>query len=90
MEPVGGVGRPSAFSDRPLECRTVDERPGNDAADPRPLLQRQLEKAVETMQIGVTITDTEGRIVYINRAHRWFLVEADLGDGVKVREGFKF
>lgn len=31
-----------------------------------------------------------GRIVYINRAHRWFLVEADLGDGVKVREGFKF
>ena len=31
-----------------------------------------------------------GRIVYINRAHRWFLVEADLGDGIKVREGFKF
>lgn len=31
-----------------------------------------------------------GRIVYINRAHRWFLVEADLGDGVKVRECFKF
>lgn len=31
-----------------------------------------------------------GRVVYINRAHRWFLVEADLGDGVKVREGFKF
>jgi PAS domain S-box-containing protein len=29
---------------------------------------RQLEKAVETMQIGVTVTDTEGRIVYINRA----------------------
>ena len=31
-----------------------------------------------------------GRIVYINRAHRWFLVEADLGDGVTVREGYKF
>lgn len=31
-----------------------------------------------------------GRIVYINRAHRWYLVEADLGGGVKVREGFKF
>lgn len=31
-----------------------------------------------------------GRIVYINRAHRWFLVEAPLGDGVTVREGFKF
>lgn len=31
-----------------------------------------------------------GRIVHINRAHRWFLVEADLGDGVKGREGFKF
>ena len=26
-----------------------------------------------------------GRIVYINRAHRWFLVEASLGDGVTVR-----
>ena len=31
-----------------------------------------------------------GRITYINHAHRWYLVEADLGDGVKVREGFKF
>jgi len=31
-----------------------------------------------------------GRITYINRAHRWFLVEAPLGDGVTVREGFKF
>lgn len=41
---------------------------GGGAAGPRPLLQRQLEKAVETMQIGVTITDTEGRIVYINPA----------------------
>ena len=28
-----------------------------------------------------------GRIVYINRAHRWFLVEADLGDGVKGPRG---
>ncbi|HNX51492.1 MAG TPA: diguanylate cyclase, partial [Thermoanaerobaculaceae bacterium] len=38
--------------------------------DSRPLLDRlrQLEKAVETMQIGVTITDTGGRIVYINPA----------------------
>ncbi|MBI4520660.1 MAG: PAS domain S-box protein, partial [Gemmatimonadetes bacterium] len=29
---------------------------------------RRLEKAVETMQIGVTITDLDGRIVYINPA----------------------
>lgn len=29
---------------------------------------RQLEKAVETMQIGVTVTDTDGRIVYVNPA----------------------
>ena len=38
--------------------------------DSQSLLQRlrQLEKAVETMQIGVTITDTSGRIVYINPA----------------------
>ena len=30
------------------------------------------------------------RLMYINRAHRWFLVEASLGDGVTVGEGFKF
>lgn len=35
-------------------------------------------------------TELPGRITYINHAHRWYLVEADLGDGVKVREGFKF
>ncbi len=29
---------------------------------------RMLEKAVETMQLGVTITDTEGRILYTNPA----------------------
>ncbi|MFQ5990723.1 MAG: PAS domain S-box protein, partial [Candidatus Methylomirabilales bacterium] len=29
---------------------------------------RWLEKAVETMELGVTITDTDGRIVYINSA----------------------
>ncbi len=29
---------------------------------------RQMEKAVETMQLGVTITDTEGTIVYANDA----------------------
>src|SRR5438309_1786186 len=29
---------------------------------------RMLVKAVETMQIGVTITDTEGRILYTNPA----------------------
>ena len=29
---------------------------------------RMLEKAVETMQIGVTITDTDGRILYTNPA----------------------
>jgi len=29
---------------------------------------RVLEKAVETMQVGVTITDTEGRILYTNPA----------------------
>ena len=31
-----------------------------------------------------------GRIVYINRAHRYFLVEAPLGGGVVLRECFKF
>jgi len=37
------------------------------AARGRPSL-RMLEKAVETMQIGVTITDTSGRILYSNPA----------------------
>lgn len=31
----------------------------------------------------------DGRIVYINAAHRWYLVEADIG-GAVIREGFKF
>lgn len=30
-----------------------------------------------------------GRIVYINEAHRWYLVTADIG-GAVLREGFKF
>ena len=31
-----------------------------------------------------------GRITYINRAHRFFLVEAPLGGGTVLRECFKF
>ena len=31
-----------------------------------------------------------GRITYINREHRYFLVEAPIGDGVVIRECFKF
>ena len=31
-----------------------------------------------------------GRVTYINPAHRWYLVEADIGDGVVIREGYKF
>ncbi len=41
------------------------------AADAEPTIRsrlRQLEKAVETMQVGVTITDLDGRIVYVNPA----------------------
>lgn len=30
-----------------------------------------------------------GRIIYVNYAHRWYLVEADL-DGTVLRESFKF
>lgn len=40
---------------------------------------RQLEKAVETMQLGVTITDLEGTIIYTNQAdaetHGWTVGE---------------
>lgn len=31
-----------------------------------------------------------GRITYIHHAHRYYLVEADIGDGVVIRECFKF
>jgi PAS domain-containing protein len=31
-------------------------------------LLRRLEKAVQTMHLGVTVSDAEGRIVYVNRA----------------------
>ena len=58
----------------------------------------ELEEALILADIGAAIGPGHrelprllpGRIVYINRAHRWFLVEADLGNGVTVREGFKF
>lgn len=35
-------------------------------------------------------TELPGRITYINHAHRYFLVEAPIGDGVVIRECFKF
>lgn len=31
-----------------------------------------------------------GRIIYINNKHRWFLVEYDIGSGLKLRTSFKF
>lgn len=31
-----------------------------------------------------------GRITYVNRAHRWYLVEAELEGFGTIREGFKF
>ena len=43
------------------------DRQGPPKVDARSRLL-QLEKAVETMQVGVTITDLEGRIVYVNPA----------------------
>jgi diguanylate cyclase (GGDEF)-like protein/PAS domain S-box-containing protein len=46
------------------------ERPAGDGGKRRGrrLSTRMLEKAVETMQLGVTITDVAGRIVYTNPA----------------------
>lgn len=48
----------------------MDEGLNANGTGARFLLQRlrQLEKALETMQIGVTITDAQGRIVFVNRA----------------------
>lgn len=34
--------------------------------------------------------ELHGRIAYINREHRYFLVTADVGGGVVIRECFKF
>lgn len=31
-----------------------------------------------------------GKIVYINRAHRWYLVEAHVHERYTIRQGFKF
>ncbi len=48
---------------------------------------RKLEKAVETMQLGVTITDTEGKIVYTNPAEarmHGYRVEDLLGKDVGI------
>ncbi len=44
--------------------------PGRNAPPPVDARSRllQLEKAVETMQVGVTITDLDGKIVYVNPA----------------------
>ncbi len=31
-----------------------------------------------------------GVVIYINRLHRWFLIECDIGNGHKVRRGYNF
>ncbi|MBI2535881.1 MAG: PAS domain S-box protein, partial [Gemmatimonadetes bacterium] len=46
-----------------------------------------LEKAVETMQLGVTITDTNGRILYTNPADakmHGYTAEELMGQDVRV------
>jgi diguanylate cyclase (GGDEF)-like protein/PAS domain S-box-containing protein len=72
-----------------LAALVVERRTGHNAAEATfvgalggsrgRLSLRVLEKAVETMQIGVTITDEEGRILYTNpaeaRMHGWSMEE---------------
>jgi PAS domain S-box-containing protein len=48
-----------------LRARIDHEAAGREQAEEA---LRQLEKALETMQLGVTVTDTEGTIVYTNPA----------------------
>ncbi len=48
---------------------------------------RSLEKAIETMQIGVTITDTKGKIIYSNSADakmHGYKVEELIGEDVRI------
>ncbi|MFQ5990575.1 MAG: PAS domain S-box protein, partial [Candidatus Methylomirabilales bacterium] len=48
---------------------------------------RWLEKAVETMQLGVTITDTDGRILYTNPAEasmHGYAVQNLIGEDVRI------
>ena len=58
------------FASLALERVVPHEAPalGPQAPAPRPPSLRMLQKAVETMQMGVTITDPEGRILYSNPA----------------------
>ena len=41
------------------------------------------------MSVTTKETTAHGRVVYINKAHRYFTAEADI-NGKKLREGFKF
>jgi len=48
---------------------------------------RSFEKAFETMQLGVTMTDLEGKIIYINPADasaHGYTVEELIGEGVRI------
>lgn len=63
---ISVLGAPARVADQPVRylilCRDITQRTLAETA------LRRLEKAVETMQIGVTVTDLEGRIVYTNPA----------------------
>ena len=62
-------------------------QPGPDAAGGAERMLVGLEKAVETMQLGVTITDTSGRILYSNPADarmHGYTVEELVGKDVHV------
>ena len=58
---------PSPKRPMSLERSHPPTSPGADADDTGKRLHR-LEQALDTMQVGVTITDTQRRIIYVNRA----------------------
>ena len=46
----------------------MKKKPGAKGKEGPQVVLRRLEKAVETMNLGLTITDMEGRILFTNRA----------------------
>jgi diguanylate cyclase (GGDEF)-like protein/PAS domain S-box-containing protein len=75
------------FEERSAELMNTNDQLKKEIADWKQVEKhlRQLEQAVETMQLGVTITDLDGKIIYTNRAEaemHGYQVEELLGQNV--------
>lgn len=74
---LGRIGIGVKRSKKILKCRQVD----------KVLIEERIVKAIETMQLGVTITDLEGKILYTNPAEakmHGYTVEELIGKDLEV------